>query len=77
MSGTEVGFVLSEIKIIIPGEVKPEVPMFEQTMSILEMIKEQKETERRKIKDKKIWEMAMAQKQKMQNKVQSNGILKR
>jgi hypothetical protein len=36
------GFTLSEIEIVIPQEPKPEVPMFEQTMSLLLMIKEQK-----------------------------------
>ena len=35
-------FTLSEIQIIMPERAKPEVPMFEQTMSLLEMIKEQK-----------------------------------
>ena len=37
----EGGFSLSEIQIIIP-QIKHEVPMFEQTMSLLEMIKERK-----------------------------------
>jgi hypothetical protein len=39
---SQAGFTLSEIQIIIPGAIKPEVPMFEQTMSLLEMIKEKK-----------------------------------
>jgi len=37
-----VGFTLSEIEIVIPQDPKPEVPMFDQTMSLLLMIKEQK-----------------------------------
>jgi len=35
-------FYLSEIQIIFPEDPKPEVPMFDQTMSLLVMIKEHK-----------------------------------
>ncbi len=36
------GFALSDIQIVVRKAPKPEVPMFEQTMSLLMMIKEQK-----------------------------------
>merc|ERR1712062_569694 len=74
---TSQDFKLSKIQIIIKDngddeeeeEQGPkEVPMFDQTMSILTMIKDQKEKERQQIKDEKIRQMALAQKAKMASK---------
>jgi len=71
-------FKLSKIEIIIRNNDEDEeeqgpkeVPMFDQTMSILVMIKEQKEKERQQIKDEKIRQMALAQKAKMASKNES------
>merc|ERR1712062_480057 len=73
---TSQDFKLSKIQILIKDnddeeeeEQGPkEVPMSDQTMSILTMIKDQKEKERQQIKDEKIRQMALAQKAKMASK---------
>jgi len=62
--------ILSPIKVIVNGpEARPIQKTdgaFEDTMFLIELIKHQREKDLRESKDKRIHELAMAQKKKMQ-----------
>uniref|UniRef100_A0A0K2USH4 Uncharacterized protein n=2 Tax=Lepeophtheirus salmonis TaxID=72036 RepID=A0A0K2USH4_LEPSM len=62
-------FHMSSIQVIVPHSTpeKPEIPIFDTTMSILNMIREKKEKERQLIKDAQIKRLAMEQKKKMES----------
>jgi len=74
---SKISVIIKEVDVEEDDRPK-EVPIFDQTMSILQMIKDKKEKERQAIKEEKIREMALAQKakkgQKNENRLKQNFI---
>merc|ERR1712008_257405 len=75
---SKISVIIKEVDVEEDDNRPREVPIFDQTMSLLQMIKDKKEKERQAKKEEIIREMALAQKakkgQKNENRLKQNFV---
>merc|ERR1711935_656188 len=75
---SKISVIIKEVDVDEDDNRPREVPIFDQTMSLLQMIKDKKEKERQAKKEEIIREMALAQKakkgQKNENRLKQNFV---